>query len=303
MSCTVPEYYYKRDPEKFGGVKGLTKDARFALIGGALITIACGKCMDCRLSRSREWSLRVMHEAQMHDYNSFVTLTYDKAFLPADYGLHYRDFQLFMHKLRKRLAGAGRFFMCGEYGEQFGRPHFHAVLFNCMFPDAELWKRGKVDLYTSEILSGLWGKGFCSVGDVTLDSAGYVARYTTKKISGPMAGDAYQWMNPDTGEVFDREAPFLHCSLKPGIGYAWFERYHSDVFPCDYLVYGGKRFPVPRYYSELFERWDERNYRLVNSKRKREAIARKALPDNSSRRLQARWTYRELLSENKRDLS
>ena len=81
MSCTAPETYYMRDPDKFGGVRGLTKDPRAALSSRTL-TVACGKCMDCRLSRAREWSLRVMHEASMYDRNIFVTFTYDDAHQP-----------------------------------------------------------------------------------------------------------------------------------------------------------------------------------------------------------------------------
>lgn len=303
MACTCPESYYKRDPALYGGVKGLTKNAKHALIGGALITVACGKCMDCRLALAREWSLRIMHETKMSGPSSFVTLTYDDAHLPHDYGLHYRDFQLFMHKLRKRIRGAGRFVACGEYGEQFGRPHFHAILFNCEFSDQEFYK--VIDgnkLYTSSTLSELWSNGHCSVGAVTLDSAGYVARYTTKKVTGDLAAMAYEWTSPD-GEVFDREPPMLKCSLKPGIGYSWFERYRSDCFPCDYLVYDGRRFPVPRYYSDLLAKWDDPAFQVVKRERLVSAKARKVHPDNSSRRLRDRNEHRVLVSGNKRDLS
>lgn len=304
MACTAPEQYYKRDPALFSGVRGLTKDARKALVGGALITVACGKCMDCRLALAREWSLRIMHETKMSGPSSFVTLTYDNENLPYDYGLHYRDFQLFMHKLRKRLSGAGRFVACGEYGDQFGRPHFHAILFNCDFSDRKFWKLSpKGDkLYTSDVLSDLWGKGHCSVGDVTLESAGYVARYTTKKVTGDLAPLAYEWTSPD-GEVFDREPPMLKCSLKPGIGYSWFERYRSDCFPCDFLVYDGRRFPVPRYYSDLLAKWDDPAFQLVKRERLLSARTRKAHPDYSARRLRDRNEVRNLLSANKRDLS
>lgn len=133
-----------------------------------------------------------------------------------------------------------------------------------------------------------------------MESANYVARYTTKKITGAAAGAAYQWLSPD-GEVFDREAPFLHSSLKPGIGYSWFERYRSDVFPCDYLVYGGKRFPVPRYYSDLLSKWDDGEFELVRRRRVLSTKARNASPDNSARRLRDRWELRNLVSQNKRE--
>ena len=38
--------------------------------------IKCGQCMECRLAYSREWAIRISNEAQMHERNSFLTLTY-----------------------------------------------------------------------------------------------------------------------------------------------------------------------------------------------------------------------------------
>lgn len=301
MQCTSPERYYKRDPAKFNGVAGLTKDSRKSLRGGRPITVKCGRCINCRLSYSHEMSLRCVHEAKTAGPSIFVTLTYDDEHLPSDWNLIYRDFQLFMHKLRKSVPGAGRFFMCGEYGDEFGRPHYHAILFRCDFPDKVFSRqRDGVDYYTSDTLSKLWGHGYVLIGDVTLASAGYVARYNLKKITGPEAGSAYQFLTED-GEVIDREPPFCRMSLRPGIGYEWFQRYHSDVFPCDFMVHGGKKFPVPRYYTKLLERMDADSAEAVKAQRRRSMIERGVSPDSTSRRLRDRWEFSELTSKQKRN--
>ena len=162
-----------------------------------------------------------------------------------------------------------------------------------------MWKRDPDPIYTSDILSDIWGKGFCTIGAVTLTSAGYTARYVMKKVSGPMSGDAYQWMSED-GEVFDREAPFSHMSLKPGIGYDWFMKYYTDCFPCDFLVYGGRKFPVPRYYTKLFEDINASSHERVLRGRRAMARARKDHPDNTPRRLRDRWEVSKLNADAKK---
>ena len=96
------------------------------------LALPCGRCVGCRLERSRQWAVRCMHEASMHMFNSFVTLTYDDDHLPEYNSLNYKHFQDFMKRLRKSHNGV-RFYMCGEYGEDFSRPHYHALLFNCFF--------------------------------------------------------------------------------------------------------------------------------------------------------------------------
>lgn len=296
--CTAPERYYIRDPAKFGGVRGLTKDAKLALglVDLALqrsIVVACGKCMECRLARAREWSLRCGHEASLYDDNCFITLTYSDEFLRGDNSLWYPDFQGFMHRLRKRMPGAGRFLMCGEYGDQFGRPHFHAILFNCDFKDKVFFGRNARgdDLFTSELLDALWErKGHATLGAVTLQSAGYVARYSTKKIYGPGTDHVYDFTD-QWGEVHERVSPFLHASNRPGIGYEWFQRYHSDVFPCDELVFDGRKFPVPRYYTKLYDLLDEHGAARVKRERARVSREHRFHPDRSSRRL---WDKAEI---------
>ena len=94
------------------------------------VTVPCGQCIGCRLERSRQWAIRCYHEASMYERNSFVTLTYDDESLPLGGTLVFRDFQLFMKRLRKQYGAGIRFYACGEYGEKFGRPHYHVCLFN-----------------------------------------------------------------------------------------------------------------------------------------------------------------------------
>jgi len=229
---------------------------------GIPIELPCGRCIGCRLDRSRQWAVRCMHESQMHEFNSFITLTFSDEHMPLDCSLDYYVFQCFMKRLRKRRAGV-RFYMCGEYGERLQRPHYHAILFNVFFPDREVIRESEgLRLYESAELSALWPFGFASVGDVTFESAAYVARYCCKKVSGPLAESHYRVVDPDTGECFERVPEFGHMSLKPGIGFPWFERYRRDAFPRDYVVMRGVRMKVPRYYDELVQRdasfdWDQ----------------------------------------------
>lgn len=286
-----------RDPAHFNGVRGLTKDARKALIHSNL-TIPCGKCVDCRLAYARDWSLRCMHELQTSELGGcFITLTYATEHLPPDHSLRYEDFQLFMHRLRNRYDNV-RFFMCGEYGDDNGRPHYHAILFNVVFEDLVFYRReGKIDLYMSAELADLWGLGFVTVGAVTRHSASYVARYSLKKITGPAAGAAYQYVLPD-GEIVDRKPPFSKQSLKPGIGFDWFVRYMSDVYPVDNVVLDGKVYPVPRYYRKVFERFKPAEFEEMRRAHREYAREARFHPDNSSRRLRDRWEWSVLNSAN-----
>ena len=132
-------------------------------VKGAAATrpVSCGQCYGCRLERSRQWAVRCMHEAQLYDFNSFITLTYRSD----TFSLDYTDYQLFMKRLRARFDHARiRFYMCGEYGDINGRAHFHACLFNFRFPDLVYYKKtaSGAKLYTSQILEDLWGHGLCS---------------------------------------------------------------------------------------------------------------------------------------------
>lgn len=162
-----------------------------------------------------------------------------------------------MKRLRKR-RGPTRFFMCGEYGGQNWRPHFHACLFGVFFEDREIFStREGVTLWTSDSLSALWPHGFATFGAVTFESAAYVARYVVKKVNGDASASHYQVCDPDTGELHPVKPEFGQMSRRPGIGQPWFERFYSDVFNFDSVILpGGVKVRPPRYYRDLLDKID-----------------------------------------------
>lgn len=247
----MPCYY----PVK--GYKGLNGGISFSPRSSYVdvpMQVPCGRCIGCRLERSRQWAVRIMHEVQMHDDNSFVTLTYAEDKLPPRGCLVVRDFQLFMKRLRKAYAPERiSFFHCGEYGDENGRPHYHAILFGVSFPDAVLYSRnGRGEsLYSSAFLSELWPHGLGLVGAVTFESAAYVARYCVKKITGQQALHYYQRVDAETGEIFHLPPEYATMSLRPGIGKAWFARYGAELEDNDSVVMRGHEMSVPRYYDKL----------------------------------------------------
>lgn len=242
-------------------------------LGQLPMQIKCGQCMGCRVDRSREWALRCVHEAQLHEHNAFLTLTYSPEHLPADCGLNIRHLQLFMKRLRKHY-GKVRFLACGEYGSKNLRPHYHVLGFGLRVEDqVPLRDTSHGVLYTSDTISRLWGLGLCSVGGVTYKSAAYVARYSMKKVTGRDQANHYQRLDAATGELVSVRPEFLVMSRRPGIGSGWFDRYAADAFPSDFLVHDGRKVGVPGFYTRKLK---EAEADAIKAKRKRRALRHSA---------------------------
>lgn len=200
------------------------------------------------------WSVRIVHEASLFESNWFVTLDYAPEHLKS-WSLQYEDFQLFMKRLRKKWKGehvcpngenAVRFFVAGEYGGEYQRPHWHVLLFNLVIPDKVEFRNGT---FRSEELEALWGKGHAVIGSVTVRSAAYVAGYTLFK-GGHSEGDV-EVVDGETGEILERRQELVVMSRNPGIGSWWYEKYKKDVFPLDEAIMAeGRKNKVPRFYLE-----------------------------------------------------
>lgn len=283
MVCYNPVKGYRPLSKVDGG--RLVFNATKALNPDNPIKVPCGNCIGCRITRAQDWAARCYHESQMWPENSFITLTYSDEHLPSDYSLHVREIQLFMKKLRISLPQKIRFFACGEYGPENLRPHYHSLIFNHSFPDKIFWKTNQrnENLYTSNQLTKLWGKGFTTIGDVTFQSAGYCAEYVMKKINGERAASHYLRTHPVIGSVHQVTPEFCVQSRRPGIGATWYEKFKSDCFPTDFIVVDGKQRAVPRYYTTKLQ---EEELTRIKRRRKASAIPRK--PDNTKERLKVR---------------
>ncbi|WNK14993.1 MAG: replication initiator protein [Microvirus sp.] len=269
MTCYHPLKGYRSKTLTATGKRGFVVDRKLALLDCPM-QIPCGQCIGCRLERSRQWAVRISHEASLYDQNCFITLTYSPEFLPSDGSLNVRHFQLFLKRLRKKYGKNIRFFHCGEYGDNLGRPHYHATLLNFDFPDKKLHRKSDRGdhIYRSASLEELWPFGLSEIGAVTFESAAYVARYCLKKKTGKLAADHYTRLDPSSGEIFELKPEYTTMSRKPGIGAPWLQKFSTDVYPHDAVVIrGGMKVPPPRYYNKQYEVLYPDKYREIRRKR------------------------------------
>lgn len=236
----------------------------------------------------------MMHEAQMHSENSFITFTFDNEHLPSfPHSIDKEHMTLFFKKLRYKI-GPFRYYYAGEYGEPteendfIARPHYHLCLFGWEPFDCvhKLTNPRGDPLYSSEFLDSVWGNGHTTTGELTIDSASYTARYVTKKITGKKALRHYNCVDKLTGECAQKKPEFALMSTKPGIGAPWLEKYHSDVYPSGTVVYNGQQFKPPKYYDRIQEKLNPIQFSKMKVERIKESEKHK--PDQTWARLKAR---------------
>lgn len=202
--------------------------------------IPCNKCIECRLEYARTWAIRAMNEAQMHEDNIFLTLTYSDENKPSK--LNKRDIQKFMKRLRRKNPHIQIGVMgVGEYSPIEKRPHWHLIIFNYRPPDARLRRQNDegIPQYTSEEILQHWAnKGHIEFGTVTFESAGYVARYNAKQL-----------VHGNNGE--HDFSPIPVKSNRNAIGKKFIEQFYDSVFSIGKIILpGGISCPIPRYYED-----------------------------------------------------
>jgi hypothetical protein len=205
--------------------------------------------------------------------------------------------QLFLKRLRKSVDVKVRYFLCGEYGDQLSRPHYHLLLFGYRPDDVKLHSESDgIRIYTSASISDIWDKGHHIIGDVTYQSARYVASYINKRVTGDLAEEHYRSVNLETGEVYDRSPEFVMMSLKPGIGRGWYERYKSDYYRNDYLIIDGKKQKPPKYYDNQLKISDPDWFERIKADRI------KAVSEKPEERTYLRLEVKEFVANNKLQL-
>lgn len=213
--------------------------------------VPCGKCLNCRIQKRKEWSLRMLHEYDRWDSTVFLTLTYDDNHLRRRYTTNYgpppfvaptlskSDLQKFFKRLRRDLEKTNRnikYYACGEYGDQTQRPHYHAIVYGIGLssPDKTLvmdnWPF--CDWNNQAIRNGSFGR-------VTPESIQYVAGYIDKKLSGEQA--IY-----DTHERYARDNVFKIQSQ--GLGLNYVDPNETQMVELGYITHRGVKHSIPRYY-------------------------------------------------------
>jgi len=216
--------------------------------------------------RARSWSTRCLHESQLYDHNSFLTLTYSDENLV--YGaegatLHLPHLQNFFKSLRHEYEC--RYFACGEYGDKTHRPHYHVLLFGVDFKSDRTistlnkFKTKNDTLYESKSLSSHWKHGNAIIGDLTHQSINYVTRYLLKKAK------AERRSRSPAHEGEAEQPEFQVMSRRPGLGSGWYENFRSDLYPHDNVVINGKKMPIPRFYSEKYRNTNPEQYAIIKA--------------------------------------
>lgn len=216
------------------------------------IKLPCGKCVGCQRKKVKDWTTRIMKEARFHLNNEFVTLTYDEDHLPEDGSLHPEHITNFF----KRLRADGyefRYFQCGEYGSESKRPHHHVIFFGLNFHDEVPFYDSVSSYRVSNYLAKKWPYGFHLIGDLTEQSAAYVAGYVAKKFYG----------SPEEKEKHyeGRHPEYVTMSRRPGIGTEFYESFKSDIYPSDFIINSsGNRCGIPSFYDKKLKRDDLQLY-------------------------------------------
>lgn len=165
-----------RREKKTRGSEQFIKDAVFGF--SPFIDVPCGKCYGCMRMRCNGWVFRHLCELHFASSAHFVTLTYNDEHLPfTEKGnpcFCKTDVQKFLKRLRKWLSVNYpdvriKYHVASEYGDTFGRPHYHMILYG--FPNLP------------EALDQIpisWNLGNVDVGSVTEASIRYVVDYITQ---------------------------------------------------------------------------------------------------------------------------
>lgn len=214
----------------------------------------CGKCTACIKRRVDGWVFRIMQEEKRSSAADFVTLTYENEQIittPNGYATLIRAHaQRFFKKLRKlhyrkyKENSKIKYYICGEYGSQNRRPHYHAIILN---GDKALYEKAWTD-------SKEQPRGAIHLGDkYARDAVAYTIGYMNK-------GRVVPEHKRD-----DREPEFANMSKGIGLNYLTDEmiKWHKQDLTRAYAVLeGGHKIALPRYLKDKIYTEEEKEQQM-----------------------------------------
>lgn len=329
MSCVNPRPYFV--PAGGGRPKPLMEDLPSGSVGahGRIVYLPCGNCLQCRIAKRRDLTVQQILEASMHQWNWFLTLTYDEEHLPANGSLVKEHLSAFCESMRHYCKSRNekfRFFACGEYGDKYGRPHYHLSVFglspDCLGLDINsrydtrtwLFNRGRFVptsntckdsngnlVWFSNVVANRWPYGDHKIYLANVNTFQYVAGYVTKKLSGD---ERKKFEQSGKINIFTKQS-------RPSIGFPWYSVHYDDIMKefdgklyHDFIATSSFDWRIPR----IMMKWHERRlsplqYRqigLIRSKDMepvpdRDDLARRKISDElNTRRFKQNNKHKEL---------
>lgn len=245
MPCICPvrlknPLFNNKDPAAIARRENKTKGSAQFIIDSVkgfspYIDVPCGKCYGCMRMRCNGWVFRHLCELACASSAHFITLTYNDENLPFTDSLlpcfDKSHVQKFFKRLRKWLSVHYasckiKYHLASEYGDTFGRPHYHCLLYG--FPD---------EAVALDQIPISWGLGTVDIGSVTEASIRYVVEYITQfyyeeSWETPSRVPFAMFSNGLGHSYSSVVADFVSHSLKP-------------IFP-----FGSKNFKVPNSFLE-----------------------------------------------------
>lgn len=218
------------------------------------IEVPCGNCCNCRAQKVSYLNFLATRElASCYKdglQSSFVTLTYAPQYLPQNctsdgvYAtLRKKDLQDFFKRLRSNYFYKYneklplRYIACGEYGDTFGRPHYHVLFFglsdravSALLLGQKLLKSGRKKKVRA------WSFGEIQIKPLLSGGIRYVLKYLNKSPTGKLKKQLYVHTEP----------PFLLHSLR--LGYKGAD--YTDTFT---YRQNGVELPVPYQLRQRFD--------------------------------------------------
>lgn len=124
------------------------------------VAVGCGKCIECRKQKARQWQVRLHEEIRENKNGRFVTLTFDEENLEKltkeitgleGYELENEIATLairrFLERWRKKYKKSCRHWLVTELGQtNTERIHLHGILFTDVEEEtiAKIWKYGNI---------------------------------------------------------------------------------------------------------------------------------------------------------------
>ena len=172
--CLYPKLIRNRKylpNKKNGGIPPVCPDERLLYV-----TAACGKCLECRQQKQRQWLVRMSEELRQEPNAYFITLTIDdKSYselsniynIIDDNEIATKAIRLCLERIRKQTGKSIKHWFITELGhEKTERLHLHGIV----------WGIGTDKLITDKWKYGITYTGFF-VNEKTIN---YITKYMTK---------------------------------------------------------------------------------------------------------------------------